>query len=253
MTQFLRKVRVALSPRESLLKTTLANGAVVYGKNRTGFGGRGIYVLREEIEPEFTHLEQFLDADGVFLDIGANTGIYTIKAAKHYSKSGGGVVIALEPFPDVLAVLYRSIQANGFRNVRLRNVCAGASTGTASFWLNAGTPHTFSLLKRDEAASSLSSLVVAVDDLLRWEGVERLDYIKIDVEGAEASVLEGAKESITRFRPIIQAEITINELHFSLDKYATFRAASDSPNNVYIPLESNKIAVAERLGWKRAE
>ena len=245
-----RKVRVALSPRESLLKTTLSNGAVVYGKNRTGFGGRGIYVLREEIEPEFTHLEQFLDTDGVFLDIGANTGIYTIKAAKHYS-AGSGLVIAMEPFPDVLATLYRSIQANGFHNVHLRNACAGASTGTASFWLNAGTPHTFSLLKRDNAASSLSSLVLSVDDLLRWEGVERLDYMKIDVEGAEAVVLEGAKESIARFRPIIQAEITINELNFTLDNYATFRAAPDSPNNVYIPLESSKIAVAERLGWKR--
>lgn len=248
--QFFRKVRVALSPRESLLKTTLSNGAVVYGKNRTGFGGRGIYVLREEIEPEFTHLEQFLDTDGVFLDIGANTGIYTIKAAKHYS-AGSGLVIAMEPFPDVLATLYRSIQANGFHNVHLRNACAGASTGTASFWLNAGTPHTFSLLKRDNAASSLSSLVLSVDDLLRWEGVERLDYMKIDVEGAEAVVLEGAKESIARFRPIIQAEITINELNFTLDNYATFRAAPDSPNNVYIPLESSKIAVAERLGWKR--
>jgi len=250
MTQFFRKVRVALSPRESLLKTTLSNGAVVYGKNRTGFGGRGIYVLREEIEPEFTHLEQFLDTDGVFLDIGANTGIYTIKAAKHYS-AGTGLVIAVEPFPDVLATLYRSIQANRFRNVHLRNACAGAVTGTASFWLNAGTPHTFSLLKRDNAADSLSSLVVSVDDLLRWEGVKRLDYMKIDVEGAEAVVLEGAKESIARFRPIIQAEITINELNFTLDKYATFRAAPDSPNNVYIPLESSKIAVAERLGWKR--
>ncbi len=250
MMQFFRKVRVALSPRESLLKTTLSNGAVVYGKNRTGFGGRGIYVLREEIEPEFTHLEQFLDTDGVFLDIGANTGIYTIKAAKHYS-AGSGLVIAMEPFPDVLATLYRSIQANGFHNVHLRNACAGASTGTASFWLNAGTPHTFSLLKRDNAASSLSSLVLSVDDLLRWEGVERLDYMKIDVEGAEAVVLEGAKESIARFRPIIQAEITINELNFTLDNYATFRAAPDSPNNVYIPLESSKIAVAERLGWKR--
>lgn len=250
MMQFFRKVRVALSPRESLLKTTLSNGAVVYGKNRTGFGGRGIYVLREEIEPEFTHLEQFLDTDGVFLDIGANTGIYTIKAAKHYS-AGSGLVIAMEPFPDVLATLYRSIQANGFHNVHLRNACAGASTGTASFWLNAGTPHTFSLLKRDNAASSLSSLVLSVDDLLRWEGVERLDYMKIDVEGAEAVVLEGAKESIARFRPIIQAEITINELNFTLDNYATFRAAPDSPNNVYIPLESSKMAIAERLGWKR--
>ncbi len=248
--QFLRKVRVALSPRESLLKTTLANGAVIYGKNRTGFGGRGIYVLREEIEPEFTHLEQFLDTDGVFLDIGANTGIYSLKAAKHYSQ-GKGFVIALEPFPDVLATLYHSIRANTFHNVRLRNVCAGAETGTASFWLNAGTPHTFSLLRHDNSADSLTVLVVAIDDLLRWEGVERLDYMKIDVEGAETAVLQGAQKSIARFRPIIQAEVAYNDPHIAFENYVAFRAASGEINKVYFPHESTKIAVAERLGWQR--
>lgn len=251
MMEFLRKVRVALSPREALLKTTLSNGAVVYGKNRTGFGGRGIYVWREGIEPEFTHLEQFLDADGVFLDVGANTGIYSIKAAQHYRSFGGGLVLALEPFPDVLATLYHSVQANGFANVRLRNVCAGAVTGNASFWLNGKTPHTFSLLQHDKKASSFSVMVVAIDDLLQWEGISRLDYVKIDVEGAESVVLQGARKSIERFRPIIQAEIAYNDIHFTIENYSTFRAAPKSPNNVYIPNESPKIAVAERLGWKR--
>lgn len=191
MTEFIRKVRVALSPRNSLLKAKLANGAVVYGKNRAGFGGRGIYVLRDNIEPEFKHFTSFLTTNSVVIDVGANTGIYSIKAAQHLA--GTGTVIAIEPFPDVLAALYKSIQANKFVNVRLRNCCAGAETTSSILWMNSGKPHEFSLLRHDKTAQALSSLVVAIDDLFRWEGLTRFDFLKIDAEGAENQVLQGAE------------------------------------------------------------
>ena len=46
MLTFMRKVRVALTPRNRLLKSKLANGAIVCGQNRPGFGGRGVYIFR---------------------------------------------------------------------------------------------------------------------------------------------------------------------------------------------------------------
>lgn len=249
MQEFLRKIRVALTPRNALLKTRLANGAVVYGKNRTGFGGRGIYVLREQIEPEFQHLEKFLGATGVFVDVGANTGIYTIKAAQHFG-GNAGVVLALEPFPDVLATFYHSVQANGFSNVRLRNFCASDRTGTATFWMNGGKPHAFSLQRSDPQAASFSTLAVRLDDLFEWEGLDRLDYLKIDAEGAEVQVLSGAKALIAKHRPIIQAEVSIHDVSIALPEYSTFRAPI-SANKLYIPNEHANINVAAAIGWKR--
>jgi FkbM family methyltransferase len=247
----LRKVRVAITPRHWLLKTRLSNGAVVYGKNRAGFGGRGIYVLRDAIEPEFEHLEDFLGSEGVFVDVGANTGIYTIKAAQHYRRHGGkGTVLAIEPFPDILATLHHSIQANGFTNVRLRNCCAGETTTSSWLWLNSGKPHEFSLLQHDSSAKRLSTLVVALDDLLQWEHLTTMNYLKIDAEGAETLVLKGAKHSIATSRPIIQAEITINAVEFALSNYYTFQAPN-SPNHLFIPVEHPKLNVAQRLGWKQ--
>jgi FkbM family methyltransferase len=246
MTEFLRKVRVAISPRNQLLKATLANGAVVYGKNRSGFGGRGIYVLRDKIEPEFTHFTSFLAPESVVVDVGANTGIYSIKAAQHLA--GKGVVIAVEPFPDVLAALYKSVQANKFTNVRLRNFCAGERTNTGTLWMNSGKPHEFSLLQHDSAAPPLSSLVVALDDLFVWEGLTRFDFLKIDAEGAENEVLRGAAGVIVKYRPIIQAEITLTAITVPLPEYTTFHAP-DSPNNVYIPNEHPKFEIARKLGW----
>ena len=249
MKMLMRKMRVALTPRGWLLKTRLASGAYVYGKNRAGYGGRGIFIFRDAIEPEFEHLEEFLDSTGVFIDVGANTGIYTVKAAKHF---GGqqGVVLALEPFPDVLATLFRTIQANGFTNVRLRSLCAGERTGIANLWMNYDQPNSFGLVRRDEGAFSLSTLVVALDDLFAWEGLDRLDYLKIDAEGAEAQILAGARQTIDKYRPLIQVEVNINDVLLKSEGYSVFQAPG-SANKLFIPDESAKISVPDKLGWVR--
>lgn len=245
---FLRKVRVAITPREWLLKTRLSNGAVVYGRNRAGHGGRGVYILRDSIEPELEHLEELLEPNGVFVDAGASTGIYSLKAAKHIGERG--LVIAVEPFPEVFATLHHGVCANGFTNVRLRNLCLGAETGVRTLWLNARRPSLFSIAKRFDAAAGLSVLTVSLDSLLCWEEVDRLDYLKIDTEGAEAEILAGGARSIERYRPIIQAEHSDKVFTADLPDYTAFRAAGSS-NIVYIPDEHRRIAVPERLGWRR--
>ena len=168
MEIFLRKVRVALTPRCWMLKARLANGTVVRGKNRPGYGGRGIYIYRDALEPEFEHLESYLDPAGVFVDIGANTGIYSLKAARHY-RNHGGVVLSVEPFPDVFATLASNVETNGFTNVRMRNFCAADRLGTTTLWMNFQRPNSFSLLKRDAAAAGLSTLTVPIDELFAWE------------------------------------------------------------------------------------
>ena len=81
--QILRMMRVALTPRRQLLAARLSNGAIVYGRNRAGYGGRGVYVYRDAIEPELERLDALLPRTGVFIDVGASTGIYALKAAKH--------------------------------------------------------------------------------------------------------------------------------------------------------------------------
>ena len=105
---FLRKVRVALTPRRWFLKTSLANGAVVCGRNRAGHGGRGVYVFRDALEPELEHLEKFLVPGGVLVDVGANVGLYTVKAAQ-FLRVSGGMVVAYEPLPEMLAMLNQNV------------------------------------------------------------------------------------------------------------------------------------------------
>jgi FkbM family methyltransferase len=249
MLIFLRKVRVALTPRNWLLKSRLANGACVFGRNRPGFGGRGVYIFRDALEPEFENLEQFLTPGGVFLDIGGNTGIYTIKAAK-YLAANRGTVVVIEPLPEMLAMLSHNVHENGFTNVRLRSFCLGAAAGVADLWMNFHRPTSFSLVRRDEQAASQSTLVFPLDQVFPLEGLSRLDYVKIDVEGAESQVLAGAHETLKLFRPIIQLETGFSDVPLDLSDYCAWQSPG-GPNKVCFPNESPKIETARRLGWQK--
>jgi FkbM family methyltransferase len=241
-----KQARIALTPRNRLLKARLSNGAVVFGTNRPGFGGRGVYLYGDAVEPEFEHLDLFLGATGVFVDIGANTGKYAIKAATHYGDDG--VVIAIEPFLDVLATVNRSVRVNKLRNVRLRNVSLGERTAEATLWMNGGKPHDFSLVQMDEGAQSVSTLTVSLDDLFRWEGLDRLDYLKVDAVGSEDEVLRGGQQTIDTYRPIIQLQATLTDVSFLRPDYSGFRAPRSSVK-FYMPKEHPKIDIPRQLGW----
>lgn len=250
MNIFFRKVRVALTPRSWLLKTRLTNGAIVLGRNRPGYGGRGIYVFRDSLEPELEHLEAFIPPGGVFVDIGGNTGIFTVKAAQFFRQHGGGTVVTYEPLPEMLAELDHNLAANGFDNVRLRSFCLGAQAGTAELWLNLNRPAAASLVNRDPKATHRSMLVLRLDDVYPLEKLDRLDYVKIDVEGAESEVLAGANETLKRFRPIIQLETNISDAPLNLTNYSAYHALG-GPNKVCIPNENPRCEAASRLGWRK--
>lgn len=240
-----RKLRIALTPHSALLRTKLQNGALLEGYNRPGYGGRGVYVYRDSLEPELYYLQHFLGEGDVFVDVGANVGLFTVKAAKEVGNDG--LVIAIEPFVETAFRLSRNVRANGYSNVRIRNFCIGRATQHARLHLNKGKPNSFSLVRNGDA-DSISVLSVSLDDLCRWEQLERLDYLKIDVEGAEAAVLEGGQEAIRRFRPIVQVEVTKRNSSLGYD-YRRF-TATQSINNLFIPAEKVKaVETALKLGW----
>lgn len=245
-----RKAKVALSPRCGYLKTTLSDGTIVYGRNKRGWGGRGIYLFREGVEKELVFLNRFLEHVRVMVDVGANTGAYTLKAARQLMNRGG-IVVAIDPNIEILSTLIRSIRANGFTNVRVRSVALGDHNHVANLYRNFGRPNAFGLSKVDPEAEASSTLVLTLDDLLKWEALDRLDYLKIDAEGSEEQILSGAIGTIECCQPIVQLELDIKKQKRpqALRGFHGFRAPG-SHNCLFIPPGNQGLRVVESLAWE---
>jgi FkbM family methyltransferase len=156
-------------------------------------------------------------------------------------------VVAVEPTIEILAILESAVALNGFQNVRLRNLCVAEQTESRVIWHNFDRPNQFSLVRRDTGAEGESVLAVSLDDLMRWEGLTRLDFVKIDVEGSEVEVLEGARESIARFRPLLQVEDIIERVDLVPSGYISM-AFPGSPNHVLVPAEDPRAGVLREAG-----
>lgn len=245
-TIFMRKAICAVLPRQVTLSRRLPDGTWVSGLNRAGYGGRGAFIFGDDIEPEFAALDKILRSGDVFIDVGANSGIYTLKGARIVGSDGA--VLSLEPNPDLLTVLKRNTGRNGLNNVRLRGLAAAEECRECRFFEIDNKPNSFSLISRGDGTASFSVLAVDLDSLVNWEGIRRVDVIKIDAEGAEDRVLAGATTIIREHQPVIIAEVTKAGLSALPDGYRSFRL-SGSPNKILLPPGHRLIAVAADLGW----
>lgn len=145
----------------------------------------------------------------VFLDIGANVGWFAILAADRVGPNGR--VHAFEPRAETARLLDRSIVDNGFsERVRLHVTALGAEDGVGRLLGSETSTNLggFRLARdADEAFPRMTSETVSLTalDSLPIEAPVRL--IKLDVEGAEPQVLEGARKLIARDRPLILSEV----------------------------------------------
>ena len=243
---FMRKVACALLPRQVTLSRRLRDGTLVSGANRAGYGGRGAFIFGDDLEPEFAALDKILRRGDVLIDVGANSGIYTLKGARIVGSDG--VVLSLEPNPDLLAVLKHNAGRNRLNNVRLRGLAAAEECREFPFFEIGNKPNSFSLVSRGDMTGSFSVLAVDLDSLVRWEGIDRVDVIKIDAEGVEDRVLAGASAIIREHQPAIIAEVIMSGLSALPDGYRSFQLPG-SPNQLLLPVGHRLISAAADLGW----
>jgi len=136
------------------------------------------------------------------VDIGANVGWYTLQAAKILGKDAS--VIAFEPHPYNFQLLRKSLTYNNFDFVRAFQECVSDIDGTIPLYLDDDDHmggHT--TIKQDAILKSISVPSVRLDTVLSEMGIGEVDILKIDVEGAEPKVIEGAGRSLASTRNII--------------------------------------------------
>jgi FkbM family methyltransferase len=154
--------------------------------------------------------------DGVVaLDCGANVGVHTISWARHMTRWGN--VIAFEAQERIFYALAGNICLNNCMNARAVHAAVGDQDGTLSIPVpDYDRPASFGSLElvRRENTENIGQVIdYRAESLqpvraLRLDGVgfPRVDFLKIDVEGMELAVLQGAREIVARCRPYILVE-----------------------------------------------
>lgn len=138
-----------------------------------------------------------------FVDVGVNKGDFALLAARIVGETGE--VLAFEPEPTNCHWIRRSLERNGYRNVRLHELALGNENGTAHLHLGRRSgSHTLLPGRRDRDRGAIEVPVRRLDDLLAEIGCDGpIDMMKIDVEGAELQVLEGATRVLSEHRDLI--------------------------------------------------
>ena len=139
------------------------------------------------------------------LDIGANIGYYTVQMAHKVGDKGN--IIAFEPNPVMMAELQSSVRLNKFTNVITEQVALSDSKGTAEFCIPETGKESHGSLKQNITFTTRNQFNVQtdrLDDVLRRLNISKVDFIKIDVEGAEMLVFNGASNLLSgQYKPCI--------------------------------------------------
>jgi FkbM family methyltransferase len=161
----------------------------------------------EEMEMKF--VKRLLRRDMTVVDVGAHHGIYTLLASKRVGPRGR--VVAIEPSPRECARLKRHLRLNRASNVELIPCAAGENPGEVDLYVVDGFNDWCNSLRPPATAEPVKTARVQVrrlDEILSELDIAKVDFMKLDAEGAELSVLYGALKLLNRKdRPAMLVEV----------------------------------------------
>jgi FkbM family methyltransferase len=144
-------------------------------------------------------ISRMVGPQSVFLDIGANIGIYALQAS-----ALGARVLAFEPQQNPAEALRRSANTNKFDRLEVIENIAGSKAETVPFYVSQNGSGTGSRSSHWRAGSRrIDREAISIDAVIQARGIDKVDLIKIDVEGSEAEVLRGAPRTLRDMQPIV--------------------------------------------------
>jgi FkbM family methyltransferase len=166
------------------------------------------YVTGESEGPVQRAIARTLQPGGVFYDIGANIGFFSLIAARLVGEAGS--VYAFEPYSPNATTARENAALNGLTNFRLFEVAVGRNSRSDELLITSwdgGAALSTSTARPTGFTQRKSVQVVALDDFIEDERLRHPDFVKIDVEGVELEVLQGMSKTIAHCRPILLYEI----------------------------------------------
>lgn len=141
------------------------------------------------------------------IDVGAHAGLHLNKFIELVGENG--FVLGFEPLPQQFEVLQGAYSS--FKNVTLVNKALSNETGEVDFFAVEGSPEESGLKQRKNYNNPLNArpqkITVSMGKLDNYEDkLKRIDFMKLDTEGSELKILEGAKNLLKKYRPLISIE-----------------------------------------------
>lgn len=168
----------------------------------------GWYLYWGFVDPSRLKLYSLINDGDVVVDVGANLGEVALNAAKRVGSTGQ--VFVFEPFPSNFEKLRTNVGLNRFENLHLINKGLGAESGELGMFVADEANAGMNRMSADGSSESKNATVVEVvklDDFILENGIDRIDLIKIDVEGFEMNVLRGSENTLKTFRPKLFLEV----------------------------------------------
>ena len=152
----------------------------------------------------FEFLTNSCKPGAVIIDIGAHIGLFSVIASQ--ITGAAGKVYAFEPAPSTYELLQKTLAINHNESViETFQKAVGRETGKITFFVSDGQADNGNSLvnyKDDRPLHAIDVEVTSVDAFIKEKKINRLDFIKIDVEGAEYDTLQGAAETLQNLRPV---------------------------------------------------
>jgi FkbM family methyltransferase len=165
-----------------------------------------IYFLGEYEKAELKSIETFLDKNSVFIDIGANIGLYSLYASKKITEKGK--IISFEPFSKNHKTLVKNVEINQIDNIIVEKIAIGNEEKQVNLHYNEAERNLGMVTTNpNQGAKQEAVNATSLDTYLENKKISRLDLIKIDIEGYEYQALSGMRKTLQKFKPSLLIEI----------------------------------------------
>ena len=184
----LRKIVIKSLPKYQDCIDAQINGINMRVYLKDNVSERKFLFMPQFFDPyERDFIKQHLKNDGIFLDIGANAGIYSLTAAKIINNSGH--IYAIEPHPTMRARLQYNVKINGFdKKIKILNYAITDKMGEISLIIDDSNMGGNSLTQK-RGSKSIKVNGTTLLELLKQEKISKINIMKIDIEGAEDKAL----------------------------------------------------------------
>lgn len=202
---FKRSIQYFVRPIKPFLKSRVAKIRSGPARGMRGKMGQWTIPFQDEMEDDF--LRSLDLKNNVAFDVGANVGAVTLFLGREVTEKGK--VIAFEPHPGIVPLLLENIQLNNLSNVTIKEIGVGDTPGSFSLVvpnnkLGSGSFHQHS---DEENTTTYQVAVAPIDQLINDGSVPPPDFVKVDTEGLETAVLNGARECMKNQQPSVMLEM----------------------------------------------